>query len=295
MNLLPCSEEELRGIGKREIENLEQWLRRLIDQELSAAYGADYLDAKRPDGSRVVKSEISRSLRQKRQENPARYPRPIDATLLNDAIDIVCNPLLFEKHFRDALNAAFPVGITMARAILGRLIEPRNALSHGQPISVRAVEQIVCYSHDVIESIQGYYVSKNQDRLFNVPEVLRVLDSFGNVAHRAQFQKTVMHPNVARFQPPRFRPLRVGETFWIEVDIDPSFQPAEYQVLWGVGNVLLDANSIIVERRFSLTVGIEHVNEAFALSCNVVSNKEWHRYKGCDDALKVLYTVAPPQ
>ena len=63
-----------------------------IHQKLSDAYGANYIDATRPSGQRVVNNEIVRRLRARMSSDPDRYPTPIDATLLEDAIALLCNP-----------------------------------------------------------------------------------------------------------------------------------------------------------------------------------------------------------
>ena len=141
-------ESDLREHSKRSIEALELWLRRLIDQELSTTYGADYIDATRPNGDRLLRNEIGRRLH-KRTTDKLKFPRPIDGALLEDLIDIICNPKLYDQHFRNPLQDAFPQGHAMARSMLSRLVAPRNALSHANPISVHDALRILCYSEDV--------------------------------------------------------------------------------------------------------------------------------------------------
>ena len=90
---------------------------------------------------------------------PERFSRIIDAAILDDCINIICNPNLFRRHFREAFKTAFPVGDSRdeTRIFLKRLIKPRNLLYHANPISVRQAEQVICYSHDIIESLKKYY------------------------------------------------------------------------------------------------------------------------------------------
>lgn len=61
------------------------------------------------------------------RKKPERYPRQIDAALLDDEIRIICKQSLYEAHFGPALKGAFPLGNDEARNILSRLIEPRKS------------------------------------------------------------------------------------------------------------------------------------------------------------------------
>jgi hypothetical protein len=96
MALHSVPESELRDHCKRSIEGLELWLRRFIDQKLSVEYGNDYVDATKPSGNKVIRSEIGRRLKQRVASEPKRFHRPIDAALLDDAIDLICNPELYQ-------------------------------------------------------------------------------------------------------------------------------------------------------------------------------------------------------
>jgi len=51
-------EEEKRSICKKEIENLENWLRRLVHESLSKEYGNDYLEYKDKSNNYLIKTEI---------------------------------------------------------------------------------------------------------------------------------------------------------------------------------------------------------------------------------------------
>jgi hypothetical protein len=82
MPLHSISESDLREHCKRAIEGLEYWLRRFIDIRLSEAFGPAYIDAKRQDGSRVVRSELARELNERSKREPRRFSRLVDATFL---------------------------------------------------------------------------------------------------------------------------------------------------------------------------------------------------------------------
>ena len=50
--------EEIRSQCKNTIENLEIWLRNLIDIELTENYNANYLEFLKDDGTRLIKKDI---------------------------------------------------------------------------------------------------------------------------------------------------------------------------------------------------------------------------------------------
>src|ERR1700693_5791176 len=118
MPLYALPESELRDHCKRSVEALELWLRRLIEQKLSAAYGPNYLDATKPNGDNIIRTEIRNRLKEKAAKEPHRFARLIDAAFLEDAVDIISNPELYKLHFSDALSAAFPNGHAEVRTLL---------------------------------------------------------------------------------------------------------------------------------------------------------------------------------
>lgn len=99
----------------------------------------------------------------------------------------MCKPDLFKDHFHNAFSKAFPDGHAEARTFLNRLLVPRNNLAHANAISIRQAEQIICYSNDVIDSLKNYYREIGMHQTYNVPTILKVIDSFGNAFHRSQF------------------------------------------------------------------------------------------------------------
>ncbi len=197
---------------------MEYWLRRIIDDTLAPIYN-DYLNYSDEKGNRLIKNDIVKSLESRKVNEPHRYPRLIDAVLLDDAIDIICNPILYKKHFNEMFQQAFPDGREEARTFMKRLIPPRNSLSHANPISTRQAEQVICYSNDIIDSIKSYYSLKNMDNEYNVPLILKITDSFGNVFHRNQLN-TVHDGGIAKqfFDDPKYH-LRVGDVLGIIEEI----------------------------------------------------------------------------
>ena len=113
--MLQIKDSEIRHISKQKLEALEHWLRRLIDEVLTKAYGDDYFSYMDESGNRLIKKKLSDSIDERIRKEPNRYSRKVDAILLDDAIDIVCNPSLFNKHFKEPMSQAFPNGREVTR------------------------------------------------------------------------------------------------------------------------------------------------------------------------------------
>lgn len=294
LNGLP--EKDLRDHCRRAIENLESWLRRLIHDEFRGSYGESYLDAKSPNGiDFIVSRKLANPMLGRQSAEPARYARPIDAALLENLIDLICNPELYPKHFRQPLVEVFPVGREQALAVLVKLVSPRNALSHAGPLSVRQAEQIICYSGDVISSLKSFYASKNMGSEFNVPSIIKFSDSFGNVFHSSQFEEGGAGLRFVLTKEKTFGDLRVGETLSMEVEIDPTFARGEYFVSWptsGHGSIQNAAG--MNSTKFVLAIDERCVMENFLISVIIRTGRPWHRWGDYDDMFAASYRVLPP-
>ncbi|WP_238656042.1 hypothetical protein [Paenibacillus piscarius] len=284
---------ELRDLCRTTIETLEIWLRRLIDQQLREDFGVNYLQYKDNAGNFLMKRSVREGVIRRRSTEPKRYPRDIDAVLLDDSVSILLNPILYKKYFRAALISAFPIGTDMAKVIFDKIIEPRNYLAHGNHISVRQAEQILCYSHDIIDSIKGYYVQIGVGRLFNVPSIIQVSDSLGNIKYESEISEVrndVCIPFI--FNQPNNPTLRPGDELSIEVEIDSTFQEDQYTIQWRIEGQMPSMHQIT--NKFFIKIDNSHVGERFVINCFVTSNKDWHRYGSHDDCLILLYKVLPP-
>jgi|SRR6185436_3178870 len=289
MLLNKFSESELRNASKEIMETLEHWLRRIVDMELSKAFGSDYFNANDGNGDRVIKKEIVKGIEDRYQIDPNRYGGKIDASLLDTLVDIICNPRLYQTYFRKIFEYAFPEGNDEARTFFKRLIVPRNHLSHANPISIRQVEQVICYSHDIIDSIKEYYKSNNMQMTFNVPRFVEFKDSFGNEKYLDLANSTTQIVNY--INKPQFY-LRPGDYLSIEMEVDESFNPDEYTILWRSTKLIPDFGNV---KKINLKIENHHVTQEFNIQCVLTSKKEWHRRNdGSDDLLLIYYTVMPP-
>jgi len=288
MPLHSVPEVELRERCKLAIEGLEQWLRRLIHDRFSAEFGQSYIKAKTTNGGNLVRSELARKLEERRAQEPNRLARPIDAAMLDDEIDLICNPDHYKTYFKDALDGAFGPGAERVRDMLRRLVSPRNALYHANPISVHEAYRILCYSMDVVQSLKDYYAGLGMAQQYNVPTVLKLTDSLGHVVNLLgrSGQGMVDYSNdSASF-------LRCGDNISIEVEVDPSFDVSEYNIRWTIANIGGGPN--FVGNKYTLHLAERYVSTRLCIVCWVASNKSWHRLGSVDDQIDVAYRVLPP-
>ncbi len=286
------SDSETRRACREKIEALEHWLRRMIDDAFAEKYG-DYFSHADESGNRIIKSAIAQDAIARRQREPQRYPRPIDAILLDDAIDIVCNPKLFKDHFRDPLYQAFPDGREEARTFLKRISAPRNNLAHANAISLRQAEQIICYANDVIDSLKAHYRSIGMQNNYDAPLILKLTDSFGNSFSRSQFSTVHDGGIIKLFQDDRSLDLRPGDVLTLEVEVDPSYDPATYSLRWSSTKPW--SNQPQTACKVVIPITNLQVGQQFDVMCSVTSSRDWHRMAmGVDDFLMLYYRVLPP-
>ena len=280
-------EAERRETARRHLDSAEAWLRRLIDYQLTAAFGADYWDAD-ISGEPLIKPRVKKQVADRRAAEPARYSRNLDAMQLPEAIGIVLHPRLYAAHFRAALVRAYPDdGQPEARTFLNRLNDHRNRLSHVGTCSQRDLEQCVCYSNDLVDSLKLFFRDELMDRVFNVPTFSRVVDNRGN---EKQLSPTAPNREMQAFD---FRggekaDLYPGDMLEVEVEVDESF--SGYTVQWmtfssdrGDGPIM----QVLIEPK--------HVGLYLVVRFEVTSGESWHRlHGGVDDRLELRYRVLPP-
>ena len=282
-------EEEKRSICKKEIENLENWLRRLVHESFSREYGNNYLEYKDKNNNYLIKTEIRQKVKSLINKELKRFPRNIDAFFLPDLIYIICRVNLYNKFFKVPFTKAFPEGRNEARTFLQRLEPPRNALSHANPISDRQAEQVICYCHDIIESLKEYYFKMGKECEYNVPRIIKITDFLGNTIHLNELGDSPVYYWHLR---DRKNYLRPGDKFRIEIEIDPSFKNSSYTVKWGIQSE--NINAFTNKTKISFEINVEHVGDFFNVMCKIISSKNWHKYGNWDDCDYICYNDLPP-
>ena len=280
------TQEELRAYCRSCIESLEIWARRLVHEKMVEKYGENYIEKTLPDGNFLIKKEIRDHISTMQAKNPARFSRPVDALFIEQIIYFLCKKEWYDSLFKEALDHAYPQGCDEAREFLNRLVLIRNPLSHSNPISIRQVEQAICYSHDFIDGLKEYYKSKGQEQVWNVPRIIRVIDSFGNVFENQRN---------GRYGGSNFnftQPLRIGETYSIQVIPDSSFDESEYNLKWEIA--WKHRKEFDNAQKITYTFRLEDVSESLMIKCIITSNKVWHKYRTDDGEVCIYVTVLPP-
>lgn len=290
--LIKLTEIELRDLCRHHIDTFENWSRRILDETFKSNYGTDYFNYMVPVDQPLIKSEIKKRIEKRVSDNPGRFPRKIDAILLEDIEYFLCRDDLYNKHFKSVLEP-FYSGILEVRKVLGRLIPIRNKLSHGNTISIREAEQCICYTGDLIDVYKQHYVSIGKDRDYNVPVFLRIKDSLGHDIIREDSRyswELHFYGNLA----PKIQ-LRSGDSYKLWVEVDSSFDSSFYEIKWvvkqdyrtdikkGTGNVI------------EFTLSNKHVSYAPEIYISLVTKRDWHRFHEVDDMIKLNYeNVLPP-
>lgn len=279
--------EDIRSASKRAIENFELWARRLIDVQLVTRYGLNWYEHIE-NGNPIIKKKLCAHIKEMMHKDKLRCPRAVDTLFLDDIIVLLCREDLYKTFFKNALIGAFPQGKDEAKVFLSRLIPIRNKLNHSNHISNREAEQAICYSNDFIDSLKKYYKNEGSDKLYNVPMIIRVADSLGN-----EFKDTQITRNSTgrgHCVPNKdLDILTVGEPFYIEVNIDPSFDESLYSVKWLYNENWYSGNKLaIIPDESAIRID-------FTFYCHVISNEHtWHRCGDVDDNVSITYKIIPP-
>ncbi len=276
------TQDELRSFCKQNIENLEIWARNLIHEKLTTKYGSNYIQYKTPEQKFLIKKEIRQHVDSMQKKDPDRYKRGVDALYIDHIIYFLCHDKFYNSLFKEALDEIYPDGREEVRTMLTRLIPIRNLLSHSNPISMHQVERAICYSHDFIEGLKNYYSKKGKERMWNVPRIIKIKDSFGNVFNNFKDESTcVVHINQL---------MHVGDSYSLEIEIDPTFSKKDYTIEWKYKNKVINND----KENFHIKFSNADVSENNSIDCEIIQNKEWHKYTYHDFRVLIFFTVLPP-
>ncbi|MFE6078263.1 hypothetical protein ACFVQB_27790 [Paenibacillus sp. NPDC057886] len=285
------SSDEIRSICRQQLEMFEFWSKRLIHDKFSTTYGSEYITHRFSDDNYLFNKSIREGVIKRFESKPGRYSRFVDALLIDDIVTILSNPKFYKDLFYEPLNEAYPDGNVVVRTFLGRLIPIRNNLSHANPISIRSAEQVICYTNDFIDSLKNYYVRENIAMQYNVPLITRAVDSKGNELYRYNHNDPGSGMRWDLTKDTR-NYLRPGDSFQVEVEVDPSFDINEYSIIWKINHI--EMKRFKNKNIFNLRILDEHVSINLPIECEIVSNKKWHKYNHYDDCLNIYLRVLPP-
>jgi hypothetical protein len=277
-NELPASARQ--DLCRRYVESAEAWLRRLVHAELLDRSGAHYITAG------PWRKEVTEHVAGQLRNNPGKFAREIDATTFEQLIYVVCHPG-FAPSLKLGLNGAYPDGVDEARTFLDRIRAIRNDVSHGRQCSARQLEQAICYSNDIADSIKDYFRSKNLSKEFNVPTLVEFNDNVGN---SEKIGPGAFFRGIDLTGPSRRR-LYPGDVLVAEVVVDPSFDPDCYHVEWWLKT---NAGAVGSGLRAQIEITNRHVGERMELQFKVKSASDWHRdSSGYDEIIDFIYRVLP--
>lgn len=122
--------------------------------------------------------------------------------------------------------------------------------------------------------------------MWNVPRIISVSDSFGNRFDNfvdKNIDGTIFDINKA---------FHCGEQYSVEVEVDPSFDPNSYTIIWEFNKH--DFNEFNNQTNITITFGMQDISTSSYLRCKIISNKEWHKYKYFDCKVSLCLTILPP-
>ena len=281
--MIRFDENEIRNSAKETLETLEHWSRRIINDKFVEKYGADYFDYKFEDGNSLIKTEVLRIVSGRMEENPKRFPRKIDAILMEDIAYFLCKDSFYNDFFKEILENDFS-GQEEVRNRLNIVKDIRNKLYHSNPISYREAEQAICYSHDFIDCYKAYYVKTGREQDYNVPFFIKVEDSLGRCGYR---NETAVEKISLPYEETRFRP---GDEYKIWVEVDGSFPEDFYETSWWMND-----KKVSTGKEFVFKPTIDMVASMQFVYCNLKTQRQWHKYRTYDDSFSVyIGEIFPP-
>lgn len=281
--MIRFSEREIRNSAKETLESLEHWSRRIINDKFVEKYGKDYFDYKNESGENLVKGEILRNISDRMCENPNRFPRQIDAILMEDIAYFLCKDNFYNDFFKEMLENDFS-GKEEVRKRLETLKDIRNKLYHGNPISYREAEKAICYSHDFIDCYQAYYIKSGKEKEYNVPFFTKVEDSLGRCAYRDETRIDKLR------LPYNGEKLRPGDVYKIWAEVDANFPEDFYEITWSMHDKVVAKG-----KEFVFVPTIDMVSSIEIVYCSLKTKRPWHKYRISDDSFSaVIGEVLPP-
>lgn len=281
--MIRFSESEIRNSAKEVLESFEHWSRRIINDKFVEKYGKDYFDYQFENGENLIKKDILRLTADRMQDNPKRFPRKIDAILMEDITYFFCKDSFYKDFFKDILELDFS-GQDEIRRKLEILKDIRNKLYHGNTISYREAEKAICYSHDFIDCYKYYYVKTGREQDYNVPFFTKVEDSLGRCGYR---DETKLEKLSLPYEKTRFRP---GDVYKIWAEVDENFPEDFYEITWSMHD-----EKVATGKEFVFVPTIDMVSSMQFVYCSLKTKRVWHKYRSYDDEFKVLIgEILPP-
>ena len=115
--------------------------------------------------------------------------------------------------------------------------------------------------------------------MWNVPTIIRITDSLGrDLYNQIKSNKDVV--------------LHVGDTYYIDVEVDPSFERESYTIKWTVADSFV-VDEFYNKNRFMKKFTTSDVNERFSIICEIISSNDWHKMGDTDDWFRTTLCILP--
>ena len=292
------SEIEARDLCKHQIDTMEHWSRRLIDESLKSKYGDDYFEKKINNDQPLVKKEIRDKVYSRIKDNPERFGKKVDALVIEDIEYFFCREDLYNSCFKDVFSSFFS-GVPEIRAVLHRISSIRNKIAHGNPISQHEIEQAVCYSNDFIEVFRRYYTKCGKDKIYNVPTFIAFSDSLGRSVERnnssSSWELHEFELGTGEVAAGREYHFRSGDSYRLILEVDASYPKDAYDIKWWVvynfSEIINVGKGNIIEFKLDDRV----VSSSPMIRAEIITKRSWHRDGNWDDLFVFhLGEVYPP-
>ena len=284
-----CELDEIRSESKRALETFELWSRKLINDEMTVKYGKDYFNITLEDGNSLIKQDIIRTINDRMKDDPNRFPRAIDAILIEDLAYFLCRDDFYLSMYKKVLEPSFS-GQAEIRNRIEILSKIRNRLNHGNPISKRDAQRVICYSYDFVDCYKEYYKRNGKEKDYNVPTFIKAEDSYGRCVYRSENDYQLdMFSSLNNTAKVDLR-LRPGDVYEVWLEVDPSFPSDFYDIVWFVHDKLVGKGPY-----YKYVVSIKDVSSPIFIHAELRTHREWHLSGQTDDWFKTyLGTILPP-
>ena len=281
--------EFIREKSRQNLENLELWLKRLLNEKLTTHFGTDYIHYQFSHGGFLFKKEIREYVEKKFETEPSRFHNHIDTFLLDHLIYTLCKQDIYDLGVGDIFKESYKTSSVLHDSLF-TLIEPRNKLSHANlKLSHLEIYRILFHTSQIISCIQIYYVKAGKEKMYNVPQILHITSSTGEKKDFPEERSSKYFTLKENWDNNVFFP---GDTIRLDIAVSPEFSDDSYMILWK-RSLFEKPNEHNTKSYFSYTFTEMDIKETFIISVSLVSNKKWHKHGSYDDKLDIFMSVAP--
>ena len=121
--------------------------------------------------------------------------------------------------------------------------------------------------------------------MWNVPKIVKITDSFGNVFDNIEDKGNAF--TIHKIP----QTVRCGDKYTVYIEVDSSFSPSEYDIIWRTNVELIDYNN---NPKLTYTFSSKDVSSNMYIRCKIISHKEWHKHQSYDCEVCLHLQVLPP-